>query len=68
MDPRATGQKIKNWHQFVNLIETSMTSRSDFESEDRDNVSNMYDHSKDIERSIYLALKWYFFLNVTLKS
>ena len=52
MDPRATGQKIKNWHQFVNLTETSMTSRSDFESEDRANASDMYDHSKDIERSI----------------
>ena len=29
-----------------------MTSRSDFESEDRANASDMYDHSKDIERSI----------------
>lgn len=48
MDPRAAGQKIKNWHQFVNLIETSMTSRSDFESENRDNASDR----KDIERSI----------------
>ena len=29
-----------------------MTPRSDFESEDRDNASDMYDHSKDIEKSI----------------
>ena len=34
------------------MFPMTVTSRSDFESEDRDNASNMYDRSKDNEKSI----------------